>query len=161
VNIVEGRSVPDFTLPDQNGDPVSLSDFRGKQVIVYFYPKDNTPGCTKQAIGFTRLYGEFEQLNMQVLGISPDGAASHQKFIDLYNIPYPLLSDPDKTVMSGFGAWGKKMMYGKEVTGTIRSTLWLDEQGLLIKHWKKVPKAADHAEKVLAQIKTRSALPGV
>jgi peroxiredoxin Q/BCP len=153
VDIVEGSPAPDFTLPDQNGDPVSLSGFRGEQVFVYFYPKDNTPGCTKQAIGFTELYDEFRELDTRVLGISPDGEKSHRKFIVLYDIPYPLLSDPDKTVMSQYGAWGKKMMYGKEVTGTIRSTVWVDEQGIVVKHWKKVPKAADHALKALEQLK--------
>ena len=153
MTIVEGRAAPGFTLPDQNGAPVSLADFKGKRVIVYFYPKDNTPGCTRQAIGFTELYPEFEELNTQIIGVSPDGAESHQKFIGLYDIPYPLLSDPDKTLMSEYGAWGKKMMYGKEVTGTIRSTVWLDEQGVVVKHWKRVPKAADHAIKVLQQLK--------
>ena len=153
MSITEAKAAPDFTLPDQNGEPVSLSDLKGKQVIVYFYPKDNTPGCTKQAIGFTDLYAEFQTLNTEILGISPDGASSHQKFIGLYDIPYPLLSDPEKTVMSEYGAWGKKMMYGKEVTGTIRSTVWVDEQGKVVKHWKKVPKAADHPMKVLEQLK--------
>ena len=156
MDIVEGQAAPEFTLPDQNGVPVSLSDFKGKQVFIYFYPKDNTPGCTKQAIGFTELYAEFAQQNAVILGISPDGAASHQKFIGLYDIPYPLLSDPDKTVMSQYGAWGKKMMYGKELTGTIRSTVWIDEQGVVIKHWKKVPKAADHPIKALEQLKAHN-----
>jgi peroxiredoxin Q/BCP len=157
MNIVEGQAAPGFTLPDQNGALVSLADFRGKQVIVYFYPKDNTPGCTKQAIGFKKLHDDFAALNIQILGVSPDGANSHQKFIGLYDIAYPLLSDPDKTLMSEYGAWGKKMMYGKEVTGTIRSTVWVDEQGVVVKHWKKVPKAADHPMKVLEQIKARVA----
>ena len=157
MDIVEGQAAPDFTLPDQNGEPVSLSDFKGKQVFVYFYPKDNTPGCTKQAVGFTELHGEFEKLNTQILGVSPDSAQSHQKFIGLYDIPYPLLSDPGKSLMSQYGAWGKKMMYGKEVTGTIRSTVWVDEQGVVVKHWKKVPKAADHAKKALEQLKARIA----
>jgi len=151
--IEEGRQAPDFTLPDQNGESVSLSDFKGQQVLVYFYPKDNTPGCTKQAVGFTELYEDFKAENMQILGVSPDGAKSHQKFIGLYDIPYPLLSDPDKTLMAEYGAWGKKMMYGKEVTGTIRSTVWVDEDGKVVKHWKKVPKAADHPMKVLQQLR--------
>ena len=157
MNIVEGQAAPGFTLPDQNGALFSLADFRGKQVIVYFYPKDNTPGCTKQVIGFKKLHDDFAALNIQILGVSPDGANSHQKFIGLYDIAYPLLSDPDKTLMSEYGAWGKKMMYGKEVTGTIRSTVWVDEQGVVVKHWKKVPKAADHPMKVLEQIKARVA----
>lgn len=153
MEIVESKAAPEFSLPDQNGETVALSDFKGQQVIVYFYPKDNTPGCTKQAIGFTQLYAEFKANNTQILGISPDGASSHQKFIGLYDIPYPLLSDPEKQVMSEYGAWGKKMMYGKQMTGTIRSTVWLDEAGVVVKHWKKVPKAADHPMKVLAQLK--------
>lgn len=152
MNIVEGQMAPDFTLPDQDSQAVSLSDYRGKRVIVYFYPRDNTPGCTKQAIGFTELYDQFQALDTQILGISPDGANSHQKFIGLYDIPYPLLSDPEKSVMSEYGAWGKKKMYGKEVTGTIRSTVWLDQDGVVVKHWKKVPKAADHPMKVLEQL---------
>ncbi len=151
-NIVEGRSAPDFSLPDQNGQQVSLSDFLGKQVFIYFYPKDNTPGCTKQAIGFTELHQAFEALNTQILGVSPDGESSHQKFIALYDIPYPLLCDEDKKVMIEYGAWGKKMMYGKAVTGTIRSTVWIDEKGIVVKHWKKVPKAADHPMKALEQL---------
>ena len=156
MNIVEGQLVPDFTLPDENGESVSLSDFRGQQVIVYFYPRDNTPGCAKEAVGFTELYDEFAALNTRIVGISPDSAQSHRKFIGLYDIPFTLLSDPEKEVMAEFGAWGKKMMYGKEVTGTIRSTVWVDEQGVEVKHWKKVPKAADHAMKVLDQLKQRA-----
>lgn len=156
MNIIEGQAAPDFTLPDQNGEAVSLSDFRGQQVIVYFYPRDNTPGCTKQAIGFTELFEEYAALNTQVLGISPDGANSHQKFIGLYDIPFRLLSDPEKEVMSLYGAWGLKKMYGKEVTGTIRSTVWVDEEGIVVKHWKKVPKAADHPQKVLEQLRARA-----
>ena len=140
MNIIENTPAPDFTLPDQDGNPVSLSDFRGQQVIVYFYPKDNTPGCTKQAVGFTGLYDEFKALNTQIIGVSPDGANSHLKFIGLYDIPYPLLSDPDKTLMSEYGAWGKKMMYGKEVTGTIRSTVWVDEQGWWLSTGRKCQK---------------------
>lgn len=150
--IVEGELAPDFTLNNQAGEPVSLSNFRGKTVIVYFYPKDNTPGCTKQAIGFTELYPEFEKLNVEILGISPDGEASHQKFIEKFSIPYPLLCDTEREVMAQYGAFGEKMMYGKKVMGVIRSTVWVDADGKVVKHWKKVPKAADHPEKVLAQI---------
>ena len=156
MNIVEGQAAPDFTLPDENGQDVSLSDFRGQQVIVYFYPRDNTAGCTKQAIGFTELFESFNALNTVILGISPDSANSHQKFIGLYDIPFRLLCDPEKTVMSEYGAWGLKKMYGKEVTGTIRSTVWVDEEGIVVKHWKKVPKAADHPQKVLEQLQARA-----
>lgn len=157
-SIQEGKAAPGFTLPDQNEKSVSLSDFKGKQVIVYFYPKDNTPGCTKQAIGFTELYDEFKALGVEIIGISPDGAKSHQNFIGKYAIPYPLLSDPEKEVMSPYGAWGTKMMYGKEVVGTIRSTVWVDAEGKVVKHWKKVPKAADHPIKVLEQVKAAAGI---
>ncbi len=153
----ENTAVPDFTLPNQHEEATTLSDFRGKQVILYFYPRDNTPGCTKQAIGFTELYEQYQEAGVEIIGVSPDGATSHQNFIEQFSIPYPLLSDPDKKVMAEYGAWGEKMMYGKKVTGTIRSTAWIDADGKLIKHWKRVPKAADHPTKVLEQVRERAA----
>ena len=153
--IEEGMLAPDFTLSDQNGQAVSLADFRGRTVVIYFYPKDNTPGCTKQAIGFTALYDQFKALDCEVLGISPDGEASHLKFIDKFSIPYPLLCDEDKSVMAAYGAYGEKMMYGKKLIGVIRSTAIVDAEGKVIKHWKRVPKAADHPEKVLAFLQSR------
>ena len=150
--VEEGKAAPLFTLKDQNGDKVSLKDLRGQNVIVYFYPKDDTPGCTKQAIGFTALDKEFKKLNTLVLGVSPDDEASHDKFICKYNIPYTLLCDTDKKVMTKYGAYGEKMMYGKKTIGVIRSTVWVDEKGKVKRYWRRVPKAADHPQKVLEAI---------
>ena len=147
--VEEGKAAPLFTLKDQTGGKVSLKDLRGQNVIVYFYPKDDTPGCTKQAIGFTALDKEFKKLNTLVLGVSPDDEASHDKFICKYNIPYTLLCDTDKKVMTKYGAYGEKMMYGKKTIGVIRSTVWVDEKGKVKRHWRRVPKAADHPQKVL------------
>ena len=150
--VEEGKAAPLFTLKDQTGGKVSLKDLRGQNVIVYFYPKDDPPGCTKQAIGFTALDKEFKKLNTLVLGVSPDDEASHDKFICKYNIPYTLLCDTDKKVMTKYGAYGEKMMYGKKTIGVIRSTVWVDEKGKVKRHWRRVPKAADHPQKVLEAI---------
>ncbi len=147
--IMEGRSAPLFTLKDQNGNKVALKDFKGQRVVVYFYPKDDTPGCTKEACGFRDLWAEVKSLNTAVLGISPDGSESHQDFINKYSLPFILLSDPDKKVMEKYGAWGEKVMYGKKMIGIIRSTVLIDEKGKVIKHWKKVPNAQLHPQKVL------------
>jgi len=149
MNIVEGQAAPDFTLPDQNGEPVSLSDYKGQQVFVYFYPKDDTPGCTKEACGFRDHWQSFSDAGVVVLGISPDDEATHQKFIAKYDLPLTLLSDPNKKVMEKYGAWGEKMMYGKKLIGVIRSTVWIGPNGKVTRHWRKVPKAADHPEKIL------------
>ena len=150
--VEEGKAAPLFTQKDQTGGKVSLKDLRGQNVIVYFYPKDDTPGCTKQAIGFTALDKEFKKLNTLVLGVSPDDEASHDKFICKYNIPYTLLCDTDKKVMTKYGAYGEKMMYGKKTIGGMRSTVWVDEKGKVKRHWRRVPKAADHPQKVLEAI---------
>lgn len=147
--IEEGKAAPLFTLKDQNGDKVALKDFKGSDVVVYFYPKDDTPGCTKEACGFRDLWDEYEKRGIVVLGVSPDDGEKHQKFIAKYELPFTLLSDPDKKVMEKYGAWGEKMMYGKKVVGVIRSTTWIGPNGKVVKHWKKVPKAADHPEKIL------------
>lgn len=147
--IEEGKAAPAFTLPDQNDRKVALKDFRGRHVIVYFYPKDDTPGCTKEACGFRDLSRKLGAADAVVLGISPDGAESHQEFIAKFKLPFSLLSDPDKKVMTRYGAWGEKMMYGRKTVGTIRSTVWVDPQGKVRKHWRRVPKAADHPAKVL------------
>ena len=149
MSIEEGKAAPAFTLKDQNGESVSLKQFKGKNVIVYFYPKDDTPGCTKEACGFRDLWGEIEKTGTVVLGVSPDGAESHQKFIAKYDLPLTLLSDPDKKMMTKYQAYGEKMMYGKKTIGIIRSTVWVGPDGKVKKHWRKVPKAADHPEKVL------------
>ena len=117
-----GSTAPAFTLPDQDGKPVKLSDFKGQQVIVYFYPADDTPGCTKEACQFNDNLKTFEKAGVAVLGISPDGAEKHTKFRTKYKLKFPLLTDSDKKVMEKYGAWGEKTMYGKKTVGTIRST---------------------------------------
>ena len=144
-----GKAAPAFTLNAADGNKVSLKDFKGRDVIVYFYPKDDTPGCTKEACGFRDLWGEIQNTGTVVIGISPDGEASHKKFIDKYNLPFLLLSDPDKKVMIKYSAFGEKMMYGRKTLGVIRSTVWIGPDGKVIKHWRKVPKAADHPAKIL------------
>ena len=151
--IEEGKTAPAFTLKDGRGSAVSLSDFSGKEVIVYFYPKDDTPGCTKVACGFRDGWDELKKLGAVVLGVSPDGAAAHQKFATKYALPFPLLSDPDKTVLETYGAWGEKMMYGKRVTGVIRSTVWVGKDGKVRKHWKRVAKAESHPAEVIAALR--------
>ena len=147
--IEEGKAAPAFTLKDQDGNKVALKDLKGQDVIVYVYPRDDTPGCTKQAQGFRSLMQKFEKTGAVVLGVSPDSAESHQKFIKKYKLNFTLLSDPDKKVMTKYGAFGEKMMYGKKVTGVIRSTVWIGPNGKVKKHWAKVPKAADNPAKVL------------
>ena len=147
--ISEGKAAPAFTLPDANGEKISLKDYKGKHVVIYFYPKDDTPGWTKEAQGFRDIYGEFQKLDIVILGISPDGEASHQKFIQKFDIPYKLLCDPQKKVMEIYDAFGEKKMYGKVTKGVIRSTVWVGPDGNVIKHWRKVANAEDHPAKVL------------
>ncbi len=147
--IEEGKAAPAFTLEDASGKKVALRDLRGKNVIIYFYPRDDTPGCTKEACGFRDLFREIKKRNTVVLGISPDAAAAHEKFATKYKLPFTLLSDPDRKVMTKYGAFGEKMMYGKKTTGVIRSTVWVDPGGKVKKHWARVPKAADHPARVL------------
>ena len=150
--IVEGKKAPDFTLDDATGGRVSLADFKGKNVIVYFYPKDDTPGCTKEACGFRDHWKDLQKAGVVVLGISADGAAAHQKFAAKYKLPFPLLSDPDRTVMTAWGAYGDKMMYGKKTKGVIRSTVWIGPDGTVRKHWARVADAAKHPAQVLEQV---------
>lgn len=154
MTIEEGKSAPLFTLNDTNGDKVALKDFRGRDVVVYFYPKDDTPGCTKEACGFRDLWEDIEKTGAVVLGISPDDGASHRRFTDKYGLPFTLLSDPDRKVMTQYGAYGEKMMYGRKTTGVIRSTVWIGPDGKVVKHWRKVPKAADHPRKVLEALQS-------
>jgi len=150
MSIEEGKAAPAFTLKDASGKRVSLKDFRGKDVIVYFYPKDDTPGCTKQACGFRDLWKKIHKHGAVVLGISPDDEAAHQAFTAKYKLPFSLLCDPDRKVMTKYGAYGEKMMYGKKTVGVIRSTVWVGPNGKVKKHWKRVANAAVHPEKVLA-----------
>ena len=147
--VEEGKKAPALTLPDTDGNKVKLADFAGKNVVVFFYPKDDTPGCTKEACGFRDLYKQIEKQNAVILGVSPDGPESHQDFIDKFKLPFTLLCDPDKKVMERYGAWGEKMMYGKKTVGVIRSTVIVGPDGKVKKHWKRVAKAEAHPAKVL------------
>jgi peroxiredoxin Q/BCP len=147
--IEEGKAAPAFTMEDQSGQKVSLKDFRGRDVIVYFYPRDDTPGCTKEACGFRDSWDDIESLGAVVLGISPDTRASHERFRKKYGLPFILLSDTDKKVMTKYGAFGEKTMYGKKTMGVIRSTVWIGPDGKVKKHWRRVAKAADHPAKVV------------
>ena len=149
MTIEEGKTAPLFTLKNSRGEKVALKDLKGKHVIVYFYPKYDTPGCTKEAEGFRDRWKDIEKLNAVILGISPDNEESHTKFEKKYSLPFSLLCDPDRKVMKKYGAYGEKMMYGKKTVGVIRSTVWVGPNGKVLKHWKKVPKAADHPQKVL------------
>ena len=151
--IEEGKAAPAFTLNDADGNAVSLKDFTGKNVVVYFYPRDDTPGCTKEACGFRDHWQDIQDANTVVLGISPDSQSSHQKFRDKYELPFTLLADPEREVMTEYDAYGEKMMYGKKRMGVIRSTVWVGPDGNVVKHWRRVPKAADHPLKVLDAIK--------
>lgn len=152
--IEEGKAAPLFTLKDQDENSVALKDLRGQNVIVYFYPKDDTPGCTKEACGFRDLWKEIQEEGAVVLGVSPDDAASHQKFIKKYKLPFTLLSDPKKTMMEKYGGFGDKVMYGVKTKGIIRSTVWIDPDGKVKKHWKRVAKAETHPEKVLEALRS-------
>src|SRR5262245_52095819 len=134
--IEEGKPAPAFTLKDQSGATVSLAQFKGKRdVVLYFYPKDDTPGCTKEACGFRDLSRELEKLGVAVLGVSADSEASHQKFQSKYKLKFPLLSDPERKVMTEYGAYGDKLMYGKKTKGVIRSTVLIGKDGKVVRHW--------------------------
>lgn len=152
--IEEGKAAPAFTLADASGKKVSLKDFKGKDVVVYFYPRDDTPGCTKEACGFRDLWGEIQALGAVVIGVSPDSGASHGKFATKYGLPFTLLSDPDHAVMESYGAWGEKNMYGKKTMGVIRSTVWVGPDGKVKRHWKKVAKAEAHPQQVIEALKS-------
>ncbi len=149
--IETGRMAPAFTLSDGEGNRISLKDKRGSWVVLYFYPRDLTPGCTIEAHDFSKLLPDFSRQNAVVFGISPDSAESHCRFTDREQLTVTLLSDPDKKVMKKYGAWGIKNMYGKKTEGVIRSTVIIDPEGKIAHHWKKV-KAAGHAEKVLHKL---------
>ena len=150
-----GEKAPEFTLLDRSGQPVSLSDFAGKRVVLYFYPRDNTPGCTRQACAFARLYEEFQALNAVVVGVSKDSAASHDKFAQKYGLPFVLLSDPELQAIQAYGVWQEKKLYGKTSMGVVRTTYLLDEQGVIQKVMPKV-KPDQNAGEVLAFLKGES-----
>ncbi|WP_315505592.1 thioredoxin-dependent thiol peroxidase [Oribacterium parvum] len=146
-----GTKAPDFTLPDQNGDLHSLSVYRGKKVILYFYPKDNTPGCTKQACGFAERYPQFIEKGAVVLGISKDSVASHKKFEEKYGLPFTILSDPELVAIQAYDVWQEKKNYGKTYMGVVRTTYLIDEEGKIAKAFDKV-KAADNPEQMLGEL---------
>jgi thioredoxin-dependent peroxiredoxin len=146
---LEGKKAPAFTLEGSDGMKHSLADYAGKSVVLYFYPKDNTPGCTKEACGFRDLGASLKKSNAVVLGVSKDSIDSHKKFAGKYKLSFTLLSDPQLEVMKKYGAFGKKLMYGKPVQGTIRSTVIIGPKGDVIKHWPTVKKAEAHPEEVL------------
>jgi peroxiredoxin Q/BCP len=148
-----GHPAPPFTLADTSGKQVSLEDFAGRDVILYFYPKDDTPGCTKEACGFRDAWTELQELGVVVLGVSGDDAASHAKFAAKYRLPFTLLSDPDHRVMTAYGAYGPKTLYGRKTVGVIRSTVWIGPDGRVRHHWARVANAAEHPDKVLAALR--------
>lgn len=151
---LEGKKAPAFSLEGSDGRRHSLEDYKGKTVVLYFYPRDNTPGCTKEACGFRDLAGPLKKAGAVVLGVSKDGTESHKKFTGSYKLPFTLLSDPKAEVMKRYGAFGKKMMYGKQVEGTIRSTVVIGPQSDVLKHWATVKKAESHPIEVLDYLKS-------
>ena len=165
MTLKKGQKAPDFTLKDPGGNDVSLSDFEGSWVVLYFYPRDNTPGCTKEAIDFSSLLSEFEGLGAKVVGISPDSEKSHERFVEKHNLKVLLLSDPSKKVLKEYGAWGKKKNYGREYEGVIRSTFLINPKGEIVDLWKNVRvrqkrkgKEIRHVEVVLDALKSQVSL---
>ena len=146
-----GTKAPDFTLPDQNGTMHSLSEFKGKKIILYFYPKDNTSGCTKQACAFGELYPQFTEKGATVIGISKDSVASHKKFESNYSLPFTLLSDTELTAIKAYDVWKEKTMYGKKYMGIERSTYLIDENGFIVKAFAKV-KAPENPAQMLNEL---------
>ena len=158
--LIHGRKAPAVSLPDQDGKKISLKDLKGKWVVLYFYPKDNTPGCTMEAVYFSHYKEEFEELNTVILGVSPDSIESHCKFIDKHAVTIILLSDTDKTVIQKYGVWEKKKLYGKEYFGVRRSTFIIDNDGKIAWMWKKV-KVENHIQEVLEKLKELQGQAGV
>ena len=146
---LEGKKAPDFILEGSDGKKHSLKQYAGKTVVIYFYPKDNTPGCTKEACGFRDSYKELAGMGAIILGVSKDSIASHTKFIGSFTLPFVLLSDPDTLMMQSYQAFGEKIMCGRKTTGIIRSTVVIGPDGIVKKHWAKVAKAEQHPEQVL------------
>ncbi len=146
-----GDMAPDFSLPDKNGNTVTLSEFRGRKVVVYFYPKDNTPGCTRQACAFAANFKEFEKRSITVIGISKDSTQSHQKFAEKFNLPFILLSDPELAAIKSYGVWQEKKLYGKVSMGVVRTTFIIGEDGKIQKIMPKV-KPDTNAAEILAEL---------
>ncbi len=149
--LTEGTAAPEIVLKDKNSNEVKLSDFKGQKVVVYFYPKDNTPGCTRQACAFSNNFSKFEELNVKVIGISKDSEASHIRFADKYELPFVLLSDPELKAIKDYDVWQEKKMYGKTSFGVVRSTYLIDENGVIEKVWKKA-KPDTNAEEIIEYI---------
>ncbi len=149
-----GTKAPEFTLPDKDGNPVSLSDFAGKKVVLYFYPRDNTPGCTRQACAFAGAYEAFKEIDAVVIGISKDSEASHRKFAEKHGLPFILLSDPELKAIQAYGVWQEKKLYGKVSMGVVRSTFIIDENGMIEKVMPKV-KPDTNAAEVLEYLKAQ------
>ena len=147
----KGTKAPEFSLPDENGEIRSLEDYKGKKLILYFYPKDNTPGCTKQACGFAELYPQFNEKGVEVIGISKDSVASHKKFKDKYSLPFTILSDTELETIKAYDVWKEKKLYGKTSMGIVRTTYLIDEQGIIIEAMDKV-KAANNPEEMMGLV---------
>jgi len=154
---LEGKKAPDFTLEGSDGKKHSLKEYAGKTVVIYFYPRDNTPGCTKEACGFRDMHQELVAKGVVLLGVSKDSLKAHDKFIRDFGLPFTLLSDPDAAMMSAYGAFGEKVQYGKTTMGTIRSTVVIGPDGTVVKHWPKVAKADAHPAQVLDFLKKQGA----
>src|SRR5690625_2251204 len=148
-----GKQAPDFVLKNQDSENISLKDFRGKKVVLYFYPKDMTPGCTTQACDFRDHHGEFSTENTVILGVSPDPTERHQQFIEKYNLPFHLLADGDNEVANAYGVWQLKKAFGREFYGIVRSTFIIDEQGVLQKEFRNI-RVKGHVEKALEAVKS-------
>jgi thioredoxin-dependent peroxiredoxin len=146
-----GAKAPDFTTTDQGGKKITLKDYRGKKVVLYFYPKDDTPGCTKEACAFRDHFAEFKKLGVEVLGVSVDTEKSHKSFAEKFKLPFTLLSDTDKKIVNAYGVWGEKSMYGRKYMGTNRVTYLVNESGHIAAVFPKV-KPQEHAEEILALI---------
>ena len=151
IMLEKGMKAPEFTLPDKNGKPVALSDFRGRKVVLYFYPKDNTPGCSRQACAFAAANAEIESRNAVVVGVSKDSAASHMKFAEKYGLPFILLSDENLDVIKAYGVWQEKKLYGKTSMGVVRTTFIIGEDGMILTVMPKV-KPDTNAADVLGQL---------
>ena len=149
--LTPGTKAPEFSLPDQNGEVRTLSDYQDQKIILYFYSRDMTSGCSKQACGFAELYPQFTEKGAAVIGISKDTAASHKKFEEKYSLPFVLLADPEKEAIQAYDVWKEKNMYGKAVMGVVRTTYLIDENGIIVKAFTKV-KAADNPQQMLDEL---------
>jgi len=152
---LEGNKAPDFALAGSDGKTHALGDYAGKTVVIYFYPRDSTPGCTREACAFGALHAELERMGVVLFGVSRDSMKSHDKFIAAFGLPFILLTDPEATMMSAYGAFGEKVMYGKKSMGVIRSTVVINPDGIIVKHWLKVAKAELHPAEVVEYLLKR------